>query len=484
MKRILFIAIIALASLNCFAQNGSFTATFTPANGGKPIAVHFTFPLFKYTNPHGYWFTNPHNGSRHLNIQPDAGYGNVDAGFITFSNAENDFEFYDKGSGDSNQVSLRTGDYFIEPPDYNIRSTNNKPLHIHYNTFTASEVSFTLSGTARYGTQKGNGEWLGLGTIEATGHFYREPQYIKSDVLPGCDCDPTIYGYVYDKESYIRSASGCENALANKVFDAVQKALSPLYTNVNYTGPRPNPAGSINVTTLAGHANIEGPAKTRPYCSDNYSHNWTVPFDFEKKIFTNDDSYGLRFIKIPSNEELEPGGPAALKRQSLMVDSVMKLYIAKKMSEADFEKFSKSLADNPGMDFKKAEIDHNLYLTVLINPNNREAMLLKMADKANTLIQHNIKGSAFSIYSPAIKESDGDWITNKMYIYLGQFSNPADGKSAGGYDAKIVNAVYPVTGNKLTIYNIIIKLEGGEGLIDKAVANIDFSALLQLINRQ
>ncbi len=468
----------------CAAQTGTFTATFTPAGGGKAITMHVATQLYKYNNPHGYWFTNPHDGSRHFNIQPDAGYGSADAAFITLNNAENDFEFFDGGSSDSNQVSLHTGEYFIEPPEWNVQDKpNNKPIHIHYNIFTASEISFTITGTARYGTQKGNGSWIGLGTIQATGHFYREPQYAKSDVLPGCDCDPTIYGYLYDPEDGIRTASGCENALANKVFDAVQKALSPLFTKLNYQGPASDAAGSTDITVLAGHANIAGPPKTRPYCMDNYSHNWIVPFNFEKNIFTNDDSYGLRFIKIPSKQGADADGMDAMKKQAALIDSVMRLYAAQKITLDDFQKFAKSIENSPAYDIKKAEVDHNLYLTVFINPVNSE-LLFKVADKSRAVIQHNIKESAFEIYSPAVKDDDGDWVSNKMYIYLGQYTAPTDGKSDGDYNAKLVKPTYRPGGNKLTIYNILVRLEGAQDLIDKAAANIDYTAIIQLISKQ
>ena len=37
--------------------------------------MQFSQALFKFDNPHGYWFINPHTGDRHMQLMPDAGYG-------------------------------------------------------------------------------------------------------------------------------------------------------------------------------------------------------------------------------------------------------------------------------------------------------------------------------------------------------------------------------------------------------------------------
>jgi hypothetical protein len=141
-------------------------------------------------------------------------------------------------------------------------------------------------------------------------------------------------------------------------------------------------------------------------------------------------------------------------------------------------------AANGITDIKEMEVDHNLYVHVLINPDSKEMMLQKVSDKNMVLIQHNIPGGAFEIFSPKKKDTDGSWLSNKLFIYLGKFTAPVMGRSGGGFDAELTNAVYPVKANRLSVYNIIIKLEGAKDLIDKAVANIDFTALQNLITKQ
>ena len=126
----------------------------------------------------------------------------------------------------------------------------------------------------------------------------------------------------------------------------------------------------------------------------------------------------------------------------------------------------------------------NLTVKVIINPSDKEIELMKLADKSRTAVQHNIKGAAFEIYSPQVKDSDGSWLGNRMSIYFGKFTAPVPGKSGGGFDAEITQALYPANGNKLTIYNIIVKLDGGKPLMDKALANIDFTHLISLITKQ
>jgi hypothetical protein len=334
---------------------------------------------------------------------------------------------------------------------------------------------------------KGNGEDMGKGIITGSGHFYRQPGYLKSDIMPGCNCDPTIYATVYDQENFIRTTSACENALNNKLFDGVQKAMAPLFTNVAYPGKRKMNPGEIDISMIAGHVNINVPIKERPYCSSDYYHNRLTVFDAHKKIFNNDDTYGLRFIKIPGDEELNPAGSQDNnKRQIAIMDSISKLMAAKKITTEQYTKaindFAAGMVYN-GPDLKKMETEKNLYVTVIVNANDNTQLLLNLADKNKTVVLHNIKEAAFEVFSPTIKDGDGNWVSNREAIYLGKFSNPVKGKSIDGHDAIVTKAVYPANGNKLTIYNIIIKMEGGKDLIDKAITNIDFAALQELITK-
>ncbi len=488
----LCVALVLITAATANAQTGTFTATFTPAGTGKPVTITFTRPQFAFNNANGYWFINPHNGDRHINLQPDAGYGNADAGFINLTGPGNDFTFYEGGGNDSNSLTLQTPGVVIDAPRYNGRSNSNTPLHVHFEVFTASEVSFTLSGTAKLTRAQGYDEPL-TGTITGSGHFYRQPGYTRSDSMPNCTCDPTIYGYVYDEENNARTASACENALSNKVFDAVQKAMEPLFTKVNYTGAeKPYPAGTVSVTVLPQHVDITGPPKQRPFCVEDYRYNRLVALAAEQAIATNEDGYGVRLIRIPTTGELNPGPANGLntpQKMAQVLDSLMKLLQAKKISYEAFGNATKALADNPDVvkanaDFKLTQMETNLNVTVLINPVDNEALLVKLGDKAHTVVQHNIPGAAFEIFSPGAKDSDGDWIPHRMNIYVGKYSKPVPGPSGGGYDAELVKAMYPAKGNKLTVYNVVVRLEGGKALLDKAVASINFEALLQLVNKQ
>ena len=83
--------------------------------------------------------------------------------------------------------------------------------------------------------------------------------------------------------------------------------------------------------------------------------------------------------------------------------------------------------------------------------NNKETIKI-------TAVQHHVKGAAFEVFSGQAKDSDGSWTPNRVFVYIGKFDNPVAGKSAGGYDAYVTKAAYPTNGNKLSIYNIIIKL--------------------------
>ncbi|MEP6748995.1 MAG: hypothetical protein ABJB86_14785 [Bacteroidota bacterium] len=488
-KTILAIAIL-LVNLFANAQGGSMQVTFTPAGGGKQMMMQFTAPLLKFDNPHGYWFINPHNGDRHMQYMPDAGWGDrkPDVAFITMNEKKDDFFFYDQSGNDSNQVTIKNNNYIISAPEYNRdEADKNKPLHVHINSFTASACSFTISGAARLATVKDN-SWV-EGSITGSAHFYREPKYDKSDVLPGCDCDPTIYASFYDKESNSRTTSACETALRNKIFDAVQKALAPVVTNIAFKGSAGMAAGNIDITILPGHADIKAPVKERPYCSSDYRHNWLTGLNAHKTFFTSDDTYGLRFIKIPTAAELGGGStdPDFQKRQAVHRDTLIKQMMAGKITADQYTKSMDGFNQRNGVetpDYKKMEMNHNLYLQVIINPDNRETMLMKLGDKNNTKIQHNVKGSAYEVFTGQLKESDGSWISNKLYVYIGKFDAPVAGKSGGGYDAEISTAIYPPNGNKLGVYSIIIKMEGDKDMADKAIANIDFDILEKLITPQ
>jgi hypothetical protein len=469
-----------------YAQTGSFTATFTSADVRvKPVTVNFSKPVFKFDNPHGYWFINPHNGYKHFNTKPDQGYADRHEelngiAFINFNQTENDFDVYE--FNDSISLSLQKEKFVISPPKYDPQiGERNKPLHVHINSITPSEISFTLSGAAALSRTEGYDKAV-PGNITATGHFFREPQYAKSDVLPGCNCDPTIYAAVLDDDNMVRTASACEKALNNKLFDAVQKSMSPLFTNVDRTN-------NINITITAGCVDINVPVKDRPYCSSDYYHNGLTGLYAQKKIFSNDDRFGLRFIRTVSDAALGLNNDATANKkiQAAKMDSLYKLMLAKKITMDEYGKaLTASMTNLNGNapDIKRLEAENNLYITIIINATNKTQTDLKLADKNKTVVTHSINGAAFEIFSPLVKDGDGDWISSKEGIYFGKFSPPLSGNNGPGFDVKTTTTSYPANANKLTVYNIIIKMEGGKDLIDKAIANIDFKTLQDLITKQ
>jgi hypothetical protein len=482
-----FIAVLfLLLSKNITAQQSSFTASFTAKDSRvKPVTVSFTKPVFNFENPHGYWFINPSNNYKHFNTQPDAGFSDrkeevKGVAFITFNQIENDIDFYNLN--DSVSVSLQQNKNVISAPTYDTKvGDGNKPMHIHINSISASEISFTLSGAAVLSSTQGYAGVIATGTISGTGHFYREAKYAKSDLLPGCNCDPTIYAKVIDGENLVRTASACEAALNHKLFDAVQKSMAKLFTDVDKSD-------NINITMMPGSLDINVPEKDRSYCSADFYNNGLVGLNTHKKMFSNDDRFGLRFIHTLSNDEMGLTNDAAAntKIQAAKMDSLYKLMVAKKIT---MEQYSKALTEamtsmsSNSPDIKKLEAENNLYITLIFNPDNKTETDLKLADKNKTVITHNIKGTAFEIFSPMLKDNDGSWIKSRQAIYFGKFSAPANANNGVGFDVKTTNATYPANANKLSIYNIIIKMEGGKDLMDKAIANIDFTALQSLITK-
>lgn len=489
MKRYKNIIVVCLflLSKNITAQQGTFTAIFTAKDGKvKPVTITFAKPVFNFENPHGYWFINPVNNYKHFNTHPDAGFADrkeevKGVAFITFNQIENDIDFYNLN--DSISVSLQQNKNVINAPTYDPKNGDaNKPMHIHINSITASEISFTISGAAVLSSTEGYAGVIATGTISATGHFYREPKYAKSDGLPGCNCDPTIYARVIDGENLVRTASACEAALNHKLFDAVQKSMANLFTNVDKTG-------NIIISMMAGCLDINVPARDRPFCSADFYTNGLVSLNAHKKLFSNDDRFGLRFIHLLTNAEMGETTDAAANRsiQAAKMDSLYKLMEAKKITMEQYSKAATatltSMSSN-SPDIKKLEAENNLYICLIFNPDNKTETDLKLADKNKTVVTHSIKEAAFEIFSPILKDNDGSWINSRQAIYFGKFSAPVNGNNGSGFDVKTTNATYPVNGNKLSIYNIVIKMEGGKDLMDKAIANIDFTALQDLIIKQ
>ncbi len=486
--------VLILFSCNYFkaiAQKGEVSILFT-ASSGKSISIKMDKPMFKFDNPHGYWFINPHNAKRHFNVQPDAGYGYADAAFIDLNDMNDDMDIYKNGDNNINSISFRNKGFTISAPKYYTRDGDNnpKPLHIHITKFTAAEIAFTISGTAYYQSLADNSTDMGLGNIEGSGYFFREPTYDKSDVLIGCNCDPTIYATVYDAESDMRSNSACEKAWTNKLYNAVKKAYQPLYDKLQYNTADNMKAGDIYIRPMPGCVDMADTSIHAVDCPTDYTNGGLTRLDAHKRLVQKEDAFDLRLMQQPGDSVM--AAPAVdvdyYKRLASFADSLTKMLMAKKISQEEYMKRLKAASENKAMtnmaaDLKKKEMELNLTIKILVNPDNAEQTLLKLSDVKNTKIQHNIKGASFEIYSPQLQDNDGSWLGNRLNIYVGKFTPPVSGVSGGGFPAKVTKAIYPPKGNKLNIYSIIIKLDGGKDLLDKAVANIDFSELASLITR-
>jgi hypothetical protein len=265
--------------------------------------------------------------------------------------------------------------------------------------------------------------------------------------------------------------------------------MAPLFANIDGTN-------SINITILPGTADIKATPQDRPYCSSDYYHNGLTGIDAHKKIFTSDDRFGVRFIRIPSAAEMS-GGNSGAPNVHVNVPAMAEVLkgwnaevLAGKMTEAEYDqkkndyiKRVTNTGGSTGTDIKKLEAENNLYITVIINATNKTETDLKLADKNNTVVTHNIKGAAFEIYSPQIKDTDGSWLNCREGIYFGKFTAPVSGNNGPGFNIKSTTTTYPPNANKLSVYNIIIKMQGGKDLMDKAIANMDLDALQSLITK-
>lgn len=488
LRKQLIVLSLLLMALCAKAQTGSLTATFTPKDSRqKPVTISFTKPVFKYDYTHGYWFVNPHNGQRHFSLSPEmyklTGMG---IAYITLNGTDDDLDILTATSNDSDEITLRYNEWFVQAPKYDPKIADQiKPLHIHIKTFTNSEIAFTISGAATLANNTKEGEDPIPGTIKGEAHFYREPKYLQSELMPGCNCDPTIYASYYDEENDLRTTSACEAAFRNKLFDAMQKAMEPLFSRLSNHGARY--AGDVNISILPGCVHVDVPARERPWCSSDYYHNPLTGVNAQKKIYSNDDGYGIRFIKTPTDNELNPGlsrPQVSDEERTRFFDSLTKLAVAHKISSDQYNKALQGFMNRMNgsaatPDLKKMEVEHNLYIRYVINAGNADETTLRFGDKNGTAVQHKIKGAAFEVFSPMAKDEDGNWVSNRLNIYIGKFSAPVMGK-----EAATTNALYPANANKLTVYNIIIRMEGSKELMEKAAANLDFSALEELVTKQ
>ncbi len=505
MKNACIAAALVLASIACVAQKATCTLVFTPLNGKPPITINVTTfikNLYKFNDPHGYWVINPHNQQHHVNIQSDAGYDNADGIFLNFNSSGNDVSFFEHphpNNIDSNSASFFNSKYVItQPMEYDGEwlggtRNQNKPLQVHITTFTAAEIAFTISGMAACVTKAGTDNFYGYGTVAGSGHFYREPQYDKSDVLPGCDCDPTIYATTYDEENNARTTSACENALRKRVFDAMQKTLMPLFTNMAYHGGQTaTPPGQLYLRTTPGHTDVTVPRTESPVCFSDYYHNGLTGINAHKAIYVNDDQYGVWFTRMPDDANTGSQGNNYMAEQMKIASQIQalgKLLADKKITMEECTKRIKALGESKetvqaNNDFKWMDMNSNLIIEVIINPNHTLESLVNAEHGSTVTATNKVPGAAFEITTSAYKDGDGEWNPNKCEIYIGKFTKPILGKSLDGRQAEVTKPIVKPGANKLGIYNVVIRMKGGKDLIDQALTTINYSALQELIAMQ
>ncbi|MDN3582451.1 hypothetical protein [Mucilaginibacter flavus] len=454
---------------------GTFNYTFSPLDGGPPIHKNVTIPLIKYKNYDMYWYANPNNGERHLFVN-----GAFDIGIIILDDkADTDVVYRDKFEGDQFNILGKTNTTFYIHPD-----NDHRPIRIHYNTFTSGELYFTFAGNAVYEVQGTGGVINKIhGTISGTFQAFREPKYEQSDKLPGCNCDPTIYAKFYNPEIG-RTPSACENALLWRIFNHVQQALHNLVPNISHReneGGKRAPGDLLYLETKAT-IDVTGPLSEIEPCSPDNPPRTKVSVSAAERPFIQDDAYGLTFEKMPVLPAAGTfNGGAYLKAVLAVSDSLTTLFKAGKITADELNKTlnarSKQL-QGPMPDYKKMEADYKLKVSVIINAQHPETAGRGVtgSDYA-AVIKHTIPDAVFDVHVAEFKDSDGTWIPNKLYIYYGQFTIvPGNGS------IKSITPVYAPAINKLSIFNIIVKIEGGNDLITKALANIDLTSLPTLLD--
>jgi len=534
MRHTLFLAAFLFAGTACYAQQSKLTMTFTPAKDPGRVITANMASLIKNTyasNDYScYWFINPHTNLHHLVI----GFSNMAGVGPTFlstaielNSTENDFEFWDHPSpnSDSNFLAIDKAYYVVSAPVEYDRpslggtSNHNNPMKVHITTFTPSEIEFTISGNAEYGTKEGeDGKFLGYGAVEIQGHFYRQGTYEKSAVYPGCNCDPTIYAQRYDiEEGDARTASECEAIMLNKVFNAAKKALAPINDGA-FKGSGKVPPGEVFIR-LHNHADVSGEVPAKP--------EWPFVYDYKTVIargslahiaYNNDDRFGIEMDEMPDDSKMnavKENGNAAqanamqtfqsmgLKEKQAKIDSLGQLMKDNKITLQQYsDQLQKIMApanaameagikkgqdiSAAGPDFKQMNMESMMHIQIDINPIADYYVPIDDRIKAGDVqVLHTVAGAAYVIRAPAVKNGDGEWLGNKCIVLLGKFKQP----TVHGHDnyytnAVIAPAVYPAAPNKLLIYNVAIQMTGGKDQIEKALATLDFSAFEQLLSAQ
>jgi hypothetical protein len=459
------------------AQTGTFNYTFTPLAGGQSVHKSIPIPLVKYKNYNTYWFVNPNTGARHLIVN-----GSLDIGIIILDDqADTNVVYQDKFRGDQFNILGKTTTVFYIRPD-----NDHRPIRVHYNVFNAGEIYLTFAGNAVYDEQGASPGTINKvhGIISGTLQMFREPRYEQTDKMPGCNCDPTIYAKFYDEEIG-RTPSACENALLWKVFNSIQKALNNLVPNIsNREDSGVKTPGAIIYRETGATIDVTGPLSTVDPCNPNNERRAVVSISASTRPFTQ-DTYGLSFFRLPDLNGPQFDGQGFGKKIAALADSTSKLLKANKITALQQQKIMIDGMQrlNTGMpDFKQMEMLGGLKVKVIINTLYAdEAGRGVTSERYRPVVRHTIPGASFDVYVPAHKDEDGSWTPNKVYIYYGSF-NIANSGLSNGNSIKSIAPVYAPTVNKLTVFNVIVMIEGGNDLIEKALANINLGNIAQLID--
>jgi hypothetical protein len=477
MKKHLIIIMLFCCAIKGVAQTGTFNYEFSPLNGGPSIKKSIAMPLVKYKNYNTYWFVNPASGARHLMVN-----GSSDIGIIILDDrADTNVVYRDKYQGDQFNILGKTKTQFYIHPD-----NDHRPMRVHYNVFNAGEIYLTFAGNAVYeepGASPGTINSV-HGFISGTLQLFREPKYEQTDKMPGCNCDPTIYAKFYDEEVG-RTPSGCENALLWKVFNTIQKAFNNLVPAISFregaAGQRA--PGDLIYRETGATIDITGPISTIDPCNPNNERRALVSVNAASRPFTQ-DTYGLSFFKLPDFNSGPLNTQWFSKRMATLSDSTSKLLKAGKITALQQQKImieAMQKASTSMPDIKQIEMEGSVKIKVIINTIYGEASGGVTGEDYRPVIRHTIPGSSFDIYIPAHKNDDGSWMPNKDYIYYGKF-NLTNSGLASGNGIKSITPVYAPTVNKVSVFNVMIMVEGGNDLIKKVLANVDLKNIPQLLD--
>jgi hypothetical protein len=476
---------------NSHAQTGSITAVFTD-QFGKSSNITINEPVFDATSTVGYWFIQSSTGKRRFSLAPQRYYADGKTSYqvpfieLYLNGDENDVNAYSYSYNESkNYVGFKTESMGIVAPNYDYRNTlNNHPLKIHINSFTSTEIDFDFRGAVSYtfnnSTSAGN---YGTGKLEGHVHLYRKAGYYgKSDVLAGCNCDPTIYLWFYDREeNSTRSASACEYAFQRKIYKHMQQAMQPVF-QLDYGGKGKLQTGEVSVNNCTNCKNTNKPVIDEDVCNGADTAQSNVPVGSEKSFFKDGD-YGIRMISSPDAGMPDQG---TTKSTGDKIKELMIAYQNKQITAEELQQQTKAMQNNQQLkkenaDFKKAESLNDMSFSFIINPNNESAYAI-INNAATAQVQHNIPQAVAEVFSPSAQNSDGSWSKDVLTVYMGKFSPVTIGKNSYGHAAGIAKTTYPANGNKLSCYGIIITFKGDKRLIDKAVAAMNWASLSDFLS--